>query len=158
MDDPKTPPHPAPEGMRWARIDFGGGMWKLEKAPARKGQTPHTKLKAEARAALSLWKQRTGISAYYVPYFVGTVLVGDGRAKRKVPIGKKGVADSFVAVLGTVLAAEAKAGSDRASPDQIRFRDRWLKTGNPYVLYRSAAEFVDALDQIAAQRGKGPFG
>lgn len=125
--------------------------WGTEPIPKRRSITPHTKLKADARAALSLWKQRTGISAYYVPYFVGQVILPGGR---KASVGKKGCADSFIAVCGCVLAAEAKAGHDRASPDQVKFRDRWLKTGNPYVLYRSATELTDALDQIAAQRGK----
>lgn len=147
-DKPTEPPRP---GHRWVRTDFGGGIWVQEREPKRKAQTPHTKLKADARIALSNWKQRTGISAYYLPYFVGKVSLPGGRS---ASVGKRGAADSFIAVLGCVLAAEAKAGQDRASPDQIAFRDRWLKTGNPYVLYRSAAEFIDALDQIAAQRGR----
>lgn len=150
-DRPTEPPRP---GFRWARTDFGGGMWIQEPEPKRKGATPHAKLKADARAALSLWKQRTGISAYYLPYFVGAVMVGEGRTKRRAAVGKKGAADSFIALCGCVLAAEAKAGSDRASPDQIAFRDRWLKTGNEYVLYRSAAELVAALDRILATRGR----
>lgn len=148
-DKPTEPPRP---GHQWSRSDFGGGHWFEEKIKPTRGQHPHAKLKADARAALSNWKQRTGISAYYLPYFVGAVLVGDGRAKRKALVGKKGAADSFVALLGTVLAAEAKTGDARATPDQIAFRDRWIRTGNPYVLYRSAAEFVAALDRIVAER------
>lgn len=124
-----------------------------EKKPKR-AQTPAQKLKADARKALSLWKQRTGISAYYIPYFAGKVTVGDGRVKRTYPVGKKGAADSFIAVLGTVLAAEAKAGADVLSDAQKEFRRRWTKTGNPFVEYRTPQELVDALDQIAAQRGK----
>lgn len=128
-----------------------------EKKPKRT-QTPAQKLKADARKALSLWKQRTGISAYYVPYFAGRVTVGDGRVKRTYPVGKKGASDSFIAVLGTVLAAEAKAGSDVLSDAQKEFRRRWVKTGNPFVEYRTPQDLTDALDQIAAQRGRGPFG
>ena len=150
-EPPANPPRP---GHRWARSDYGGGAWIEEKIPARRGKTPHTRLKADARIAFSIWKQRTGISGYYLPYFVGSVMLPGGR---KASVGKRGAADSFIAVCGCVLAAEAKAGNDRASPDQIKFRDRWLKTGNPYVLYRSAKELTDALDQIAAQRGRGPF-
>lgn len=150
-DRPTEPPKP---GYQWTRTDFGGGLWIQEKLKPTRGTHPHAKLKADARAALSNWKARTGISAYYLPYFVGSVLVGDGRAKRKALIGKKGAADSFIALLGCVLAAECKTGDARATPDQIAFRDRWLATGNPYVLYRSVKEFTDALDQIAAQRGR----
>lgn len=148
------PPRPPSPGMRWAMTEFG---WVEEPAPRQRSkQTPAQKLKAEARKALSLWKQRTGISAYYIPYFVGRVYVGDGRVKRKYPIGKNGAADSFIAVLGTVLAAECKANDDALSDAQRKFRHRWTKTGCPFVEYRTPRDLTDALDLIAAQRG--PFG
>jgi len=148
-DKPTEPPRP---GHRWSRTDFGGGMWVEERIPQRKTMTPAQILKAEGRKALSLWKQRTGISAYYIPYFVGQAYVGDGRVKRKYPIGKSGAADSFIAVLGTVLAAEAKANNDVLSDKQKEFRRRWIKTGNPFVEYRTAAQLVAALDRIATER------
>ena len=94
-DRPTEPPRP---GHQWSRSDFGGGHWFEEKIKPTRGQHPHAKLKADARAALSNWKQRTGISAYYLPYFVGAVLVGDGRAKRKALVGKKGAADAIAAI------------------------------------------------------------
>lgn len=144
-NDPMPTSDPRP-GYRWARNEFG---WCQEREPRKKTQTPHSKLKSEARAALSLWKKRTGISAYYLPYFVGSVTI----ERRKFPVGKKGAADSFIAVLGTVLAAEAKAGGDRLSDAQAEFRRRWEKTGCPFVEYRSAQELVDALDRIL-YRGK----
>jgi len=37
---------------------------------------------------------------------------------------------------------------------QKEFRRRWEKTGCPFVVYRTPADLTDALDQIAAQRGK----
>ena len=148
-DRPTEPPRP---GHRWSRTDFGGGMWVQERIPQRKTQTPAQILKAEGRKALSLWKQRTGISAYYIPYFVGHVYVGEGRVKRKYPIGKNGAADSFIAILGTVLAAEAKANNDVLSDKQKEFRRRWTKTGCPFVEYRTPQQLVAALDRIAAER------
>jgi hypothetical protein len=119
-----------------------------------KQQHPHAKLKAEARAALSLWKKRTGISAYYLPYFVGVAFLGIGKAQRKAYIGKKGAADSFIGLLSTVVAAEAKTGSGELEPAQIEFRRRWEKCGLPFIEYRSPEQLTDFLTQIAAQRGK----
>lgn len=150
-NDPMPTTPPSRPGHRWCRTEMG---WGTEPIPKRKGETPAVKLKAEARKALSLWKQRTGISAYYIPYFAGRVTVGDGRVKRTYPVGKKGASDSFIAVLGTVLAAEAKAGRDVLSDAQKEFRRRWVKTGCPFIEYRTPQELTDALDQIAAQRGK----
>lgn len=124
----------------------------------RSNHSAHSILKSNGVKAFTLWKQRTGISGYYVPYFVGKVWLGEGRAKRMVYIGKKGVCDGFFATCGTTLAAEAKTGSGALEPDQVEFRRRWLLSGNPFVEYRTPAQLIDALDQIAAQRGKGPFG
>lgn len=132
-------------------VEANNARRKSEHRP--KKQHPHAKLKADARAALSLWKKRTGISAYYLPYFVGSVLLGEGRMKRKVPVGKKGAADSFIAVLGTVVAAEAKTGSGELSPAQREFRRRWLKTGCPFVEYRTPEQLTDFLTLVAAERG-----
>jgi hypothetical protein len=122
-----------------------------------KQEHPHAKLKREARTALSLWKKRTGISAYYLPYFVGVAYLGAGRVKRKAYIGKKGVSDSFIGLLGTVVAAEAKTGDAVLKPDQREFRRRWEKAGLPFCEYRTPQQLIDFLDLTAARQGWRPF-
>jgi hypothetical protein len=139
---------------RWVTTEMGQ-VWKP--TPPRKKPSQHdahNKAKAEMRVVLSNWKKRTGISAYYIPYFVGKVWLGEGRAKRRGYIGKPGVADCFVATMGCVLACEVKTGSGEPSALQAAFQARWEKTGNPHIVYRRPTDLTDALDQIAAQRGK----
>jgi hypothetical protein len=135
---------------KWVPTEFGP-VWK--KAKPRSQHNAHNDKKAELRVVLSNWKKRTGISAYYIPYFVGKVWLGEGRVKRAGYIGKPGIADCFVATMGTVVACEVKSGGGEASALQESFKQRWLKTGNPHVLYRQPADLTDCLDQIAATKG-----
>jgi hypothetical protein len=138
------------DGGRWIETEFGP-VWKAEKP--KRTQTPHAKAKAELRDTLTEWKKRTGVSAYYIPYFVGKVWMGEGRQKRKAHIGRPGVSDVFIATMGCVLACEVKAGRDTPSALQVSFKERWEKTGNPHIVYRKPSDLTDVLDQMAAQRG-----
>jgi hypothetical protein len=135
---------------RWVTTELGQ-VWRPAKK--RSQHNAHNDKKAELRVVLSNWKKRTGISAYYIPYFVGKVWLGEGRVKRPGYIGKPGIADCFVATMGTVVACEVKSGGGEASALQESFKQRWLKTGNPHVLYRQPADITDCLDQIAATKG-----
>lgn len=139
--------------------DVEAAIARRESAVKRKSHhSAHSKLKSDGVKAFALWKRRTGNDGFYVPYFVGKAWLGEGRVKRMVYIGKKGVCDGFFATCGTTLAAEAKTGTGALESDQVEFRRRWLLTGNPFVEYHTPQQLVDALDQIAAQRGRGPFG
>jgi hypothetical protein len=146
MDEPSELPG------RWVTTEMGQ-VWKPAKKKSQ--HNAHNDKKAELRVVLSNWKKRTGISAYYIPYFVGKVWLGENPRKlRRAWIGKAGVADCFVATMGCVLACEVKTGSGEPSALQAAFQARWEKTGNPHIVYRRPTDLTDALDQIAAQRGK----
>jgi hypothetical protein len=136
---------------RWVETEMGS-VWKPA-SKKRAGPTPHNDAKRVLRVTLSLWKVRTGISAYYVPYFVGSAYLGEGRVKRKAYIGKPGIADVFIATMGCVLAVEVKAGKDTVSALQASFKERWERTGNPHIVYRKPSDLTDCLDQIAATKG-----
>jgi hypothetical protein len=138
---------------RWVTTEMGP-VWKAAAPKKRPSQhDAHNQAKADLRKALSLWKGRTGISAYYIPYFVGKVWLGEGRTKRRGYIGKPGVADCFVATMGCVIACEVKTGSGEPSALQAAFKERWDRTGNPHIVYRKASDLTDCLDQIAASKG-----
>jgi hypothetical protein len=142
-----------PDDGKWITTELGK-VWKPATKPKRPSQhSAHNDAKAELRKVLSNWKARTGISAYYIPYFVGKVYLGEGRAKRKAYIGKPGVADCFIATMGCVIACEVKTGAGEASALQEAFKQRWIKTDNPHIIYRKPADLTDMLDQIAASKG-----
>jgi hypothetical protein len=147
MDDPND----LPRG-RFVSTEMGD-VWVPAGKKRPSQHSAHNDAKAELRVVLSNWKKRTGISAYYIPYFVGKVWLGDGRVKRQAYIGKKGVADCFVATMGCVLACEVKTGAGEPSALQAAFKDRWDRSGNPHIVYRKPSDLTDALDQIAAQKG-----
>jgi hypothetical protein len=148
MDEPTETP-----AGRWITTEMGQ-VWKPASKPKRPSQhSAHNDAKAELRKVLSNWKARTRISAYYIPYFVGKVWLGEGRNKRPAYIGKPGVADCFVATMGCVIACEVKTGSGDISALQASFRERWTKTMNPHIVYRKPADLTDCLDQIAASKG-----
>jgi hypothetical protein len=137
---------------KWISTEMGQ-VWKPATRKRPSQHSAHNDAKAELRKVLSNWKARTGISAYYIPYFVGKVWLGDGRVKRKGYIGKPGVADCFIATMGCVLACEVKTGAGEASALQEAFKVRWTKTNNPHIIYRKPSDLTDMLDQIAAQKG-----
>jgi hypothetical protein len=141
-----------PTDGRWVTTEMGD-VWKPASKKRKSNHSAHNDAKAELRKHLSLWKGRTGISAYYIPYFVGKVWLGDGRVKRKGYIGKPGVADCFIATMGCVLACEVKTGAGEASSLQEAFKQRWIKTNNPHIIYRRPTDLTDMLDQIAASKG-----
>jgi hypothetical protein len=136
---------------RWVETELGP-VWKPAKPKPVSKHDAHSAKKAELRQTLSRWKSRTGISAYYFPYFVGKAWLGEGRAKRMTYIGKVGVADCFVAVLGCVIACEVKTGAADLGALQAVFRDRWTKTGNPHIVYRQPSDLTDVLDRLARER------
>jgi hypothetical protein len=137
------------DGGRWIETEFGP-VWKPHTGK-RRGPTPHAKLKAAARVALSNWKHRTGIKAKLLPYFVGKVKTHDGA--RSYQVGKTGTGDDLIGLLGTCVMVEYKAGEDRQSPDQRDMQRDWEETGNPYVLVRKPADLTDFLDLLAAEKG-----
>lgn len=140
------------DDSRWVQTEMGQ-VWKPATKKRSNQHDAHNQAKADLRKTLSLWKGRTGISAYYIPYFVGKVWLGEGRTKRRAYIGKPGVADCFIATMGQVIACEVKTGAGEPSALQANFRERWIKTGNPHIVYRRPTDLTDALDQIAAQKG-----
>lgn len=123
--------------------------------PKRRTQTPHATLKHKARAALTAWRQRMNLQIVLLPSIVGRVRVNDGTARgREIGVGKKGQADDTILVLGTAVACEYKAGSDYQKPAQRQFQERWEAAGGVYLICRKPSDLTDALDQIAAQRGR----
>lgn len=146
------PPHAPAPGMRWAQTELG---WIEQPAPKRKGKTPHAKLKEASRKLAHDWFVRNRFPAMLLKSFVGTVTTESGQ---EIYVGRKGETDDKFAVLGTVLAAEYKAGDDTLKSGQRTFRDKWLAIGLPHVVVRQPSDLIDALDQIAAQRARGPFG
>ena len=144
---------PGDQDGHYVTTEFGQ-VWKPAKPKRKSNQGAHTQAKADLRKTLSNWKARTGISAYYIPYFVGKVWLGENRHKaRQAYIGKKGVADCFVATMGCVLACEVKTGAGEPSALQASFRERWMKAGNPHIVYRKPSDLTDCLDQIAGRKG-----
>src|SRR6185436_10619583 len=142
-----------PSGGRWVETEMGQ-VWRADKPAKRPSQhDAHNKAKADLRKTLSNWKARTGISAYYIPYFVGKVWLGEGRSKRRAYIGKPGVADCFIATMCCVLACEVKTGAGDASALQANFKARWEKAGNPHIIYRRPQDLTTCLDELAKQRG-----
>jgi hypothetical protein len=155
FDDPEPPYPPSRPGYRWCRTELG---WGTEPIPRSKGQTPHAKLRADGLIEASKLFKRLGLAFEHLPYKTSEVWYGSGKVKTRGFVGKKGAADDLYAFCGTTLAAEAKAGDDTVKANQTEFGLRWTKTGNPHCVYRTPEQLCDAISQVAAQRGKGPFG
>lgn len=146
-DDPMPTTAPRP-GFQWARNEFG---WCQERVPTKKG-TPEGRLKKSCREALSNWKHRTGIYAKLISYSVGHFKTRDG--SRSYKLGTDGTGDMLIGVLGTTLMVETKIPGRKQSETQRDMERDWRATGQPYALVYKPQDLLDALDQIAAQRGK----
>jgi hypothetical protein len=140
MDD-NTPP-----GMRWASTEAGPVLVKARR------KAPEGSLKKRCRVAFEKWKlQHPDVPVRLLKYSVGTF---KSEAGKPYALGTPGTGDILVGICGTCLMVETKSLTGRARDTQIAMRADWEATGNPYVMPRTAAEFTDALTQIAAQHGK----
>lgn len=138
---------------RWVQTELGP-VWRPS-SKRKKGQTPEGKLKKACREALSNWKHRTGIYAKLISYSVGHFKTSDGA--RSYKIGTDGTGDMLIGLLGCTLMVETKVPGRAQSQTQKEMEADWRRTGQPYALVYRPTDLTDALDQIAAQRGRGPF-
>lgn len=139
--------------MRWANTEMGRAL--VPAKSSRSKTTPEGRLKKACREALANWKHRTGIYAKLISYSVGHFTSTDG--ERKYKLGTDGTGDMLIGILGTTLMVETKVPGKTQSETQIAMQEDWERTGQPYALVYKPTDLTDALDQIAAQRGRGPF-
>lgn len=136
----------APPGMRWASTEAGPVLVPVKR------KAPEASLKKQCRAAFEAWKrQHPGIPVRLLKYSAGNFKSEGGQV---YALGTPGTGDILVGICGTCLMVETKSLTGRARDTQVAMRADWEATGNPYVMPRTAAEFIDALTQIAAQRGE----
>ena len=156
-DDPMPDYPPSRPGHRWVRTEMG---WGTERIPKTTGATPHALLKKACLLSLKPWRDRTGGDTLLLPSMVGQITVDDGtRSGRKISIGRKGQSDHLIIVganrvLWGVVLPEYKAGRDEQRHAQKVFQGKAEWVGALYVIVRQPSDLTDALDQIAAQRGK----
>lgn len=154
-DRPTEPPKP---GYQWVKTDLD--YWVQEREPKRKGATPHAMLKKACLLELAPWRRRTGADTLLLPSIVGQITVDDGtRFGKKISVGRKGQSDHLILVgtnrvLWGVVLPEYKAGDDEQRHAQKVFQGKAEWVGAVYVIVRKPSDLTDALDQIAAQRGK----
>jgi hypothetical protein len=69
---------------------------------------------------------------------------------RRVRASMPGAADIIAVHQGRALAVECKTATGRQLPAQRNFQAAWERAGGVYIIVRSAADVLDALDSTAS--------